>query len=128
MNTVSLNKIDATTLARICRARLNMVHIERTGDDIYDISIGHESGDDFDVLIGWTVDFMKGNIKPTYCSVMHKEVKSLVSNAELSGGQLEFSDVQALRLLQRVKSYLKGMLSWGNDQLDEDAMSFMDRV
>lgn len=128
MNTVSLNKIDAWQLARICRARLNMVHIERTGDDIYDISIGHESGDDFDVLIGWTVNFMEGNIKPTYCSVMHKEVKSLVSNSELSDGQLEFSDVQVIRLLQRVKSYLRGMQAQGADQVDEDAMSFMDRV
>ena len=123
-----INKLDATTLARICCGRMSTVNIERKGDDIYDVCIGHESGDDFDVLISWTVNFMEGSIKPTYCSVMHKEVKSLVSNAELSGGLLEFSNIQALRLLQRVKSYLKGMLSWGNDQLDEDAMSFMDRV
>lgn len=128
MNTVSLNKIDAYQLARICRGRMNIVTIERKGDDIYDICIGHESGDDFDVLIGWTVNFLEGNIKPSYCSVMHKEVKSLVSNAELSGGLLEFSNIQALRLLYRVKSYLKGMQAQGADQVDEDAMSFMDRV
>lgn len=123
-----INKLDATTLARICCGRMSTVNIERKGDDIYDVSIGHESGDDFDVLITWTVNFMEGNIKPTYCSVMHKEVKSLVSNAELSGGLFEFSNIQALRLLMRVKSYIKGTLSWGNDQVDEDAMSFMDRV
>lgn len=128
MNTVSLNKIDAWQLARICRGRMNIVTIERKGDDIYDICIGHESGDDFDVLIGWTVDFLECTVKPSYLSVMHKEVKSLVSNSELSGGQLEFSDVQAIRLLQRVKSYLRGMQAQGADQVDEDAMNFMDRV
>lgn len=128
MNTVSLNKIDAYQLARICRGRMNIVTIVRKGDDIYDICIGHESGDDFDVLIGWTVDFLECTVKPSYLSVMHKEVKSLVSNSELSGGQLEFSDVQAIRLLQRVKSYLRGMQAQGADQVDEDAMSFIDRV
>lgn len=128
MNTVSLNKIDAWQLARICRGRMNIVTIERKGDDIYDVCIGHESGDDFDVLISWTVDFLECTVKPSYLSVMHKEVKSLVSNSELSGGQLEFSDVQVIRLLQRVKSYLRGMQAQGADQVDEDAMSFMDRV
>lgn len=123
-----INKLDATTLARICCGRMSTVDIKRKDYDIYDVSIGHESGNDFDVLISWTVDFMEGNIKPTYCSVAHKEVKSLVSNAELSGGLLEFSNIQALRLLYRVKSYLKGMQAQGADQVDDDAISFMDRV